>query len=119
VRLRSTLAASVQGDDLLLTVQIRYLAQRIDPAFTTFAVQLRLVEALRFSTWPKDSAAPPEVLREARAIFSPELDILSGESSDGLVRVACNQPSPQATYRGGELVFRAASAVVRDQDGKQ
>ena len=104
---------------LQLNVRIAYLARRIAPDFTTFAVRLGGVEDLSFATWPKDLTAPPEILREVSAIFYPHLDILSGESSDGYVHVVCNQPSSDTPHCGGTLKFRATSAVVCDQSAKQ
>lgn len=109
--------AAVQGNDLLLTVRISYLAQRIQPGFTTFAVHLHEVEGLSFCTWPK-AAAPSETLRDPPSIFSPPLDILSGEVSDGCVRVVCNQPSALTAHCGGTLTFRAESATVSDEQGR-
>jgi hypothetical protein len=110
--------ASFMGQDLLLTIRISYLAQRIAPNFTTFSVRLDRVEDMSFTTWPKDSAAVPEVLRDASAIFEPPLDILNGESSDGYVQVVCNQPSSRMPHCGGTLSFRATSATVSDQNRK-
>jgi hypothetical protein len=110
-------AASVD-EDLLLTVRISYLAERIAPGLATFTVRLHHVEELSFSTWAKDSAAPPEVLRSPSVIFYPHLDILSGEPFDGHVRVVCNQSSSQASHCGGTLTFRATSGTVCDQNRK-
>lgn len=111
-------AASEVGQDLLLQVEIRYLAERVAPEFTTFSLRLQHVEDLSFSTWPNDSAATPEVLRVPAAIFYPELDILSGEPSGELVQVVCNQSSTETAHCGGTLTFRAASALVCDQSSK-
>jgi hypothetical protein len=87
--------ASFVDQDLELNVRISYLAQRIAPDFTAFAVRFSGVDEVSFATWPKDSAYSPEVLREVSAIFYPRLDILSGESSDGYVAVeAVGRTSP-------------------------
>lgn len=111
--------ASFVDRDLLLTVQISHLAQRIAPNLTTFSVRLDRVEEMSFATWPKDSGAAPEVLRDVSAIFDPPLDILSGESADGYVQVVCNQPSSGTRHCGGTLSLRASSATVCDQNRKQ
>jgi len=111
--------ASFVDQDLLLNVRISYLAQRIAPDFTTFAVRLDRVEEVSFATWPKDSTASPEVLLDPSAIFYPHLDILSGESTNGYVQVVCNQPSSKTPHCGGTLTFRATSAMVWDQNRKQ
>lgn len=111
--------ASFVDQDLLLTVRISYLAQRIAPNCTTFSVRLDRVEDMSFTTWPKESGAASEVLRDASAIFEPPLDILSGESADGYVQVVCNQPSSQTRHCGGTLSLRTSSATVWDQNRKQ
>ncbi len=110
-------ASAVDGD-LVMRVEISYLAERIHPGFTTFAVRAHQVEDLAFVTWPKDEAAAPQMLHDLTAIFVPPLDILSGEVADGRVEVDCNQSSPQTPHCGGTLTLSAASADVTDQDGK-
>lgn len=111
--------AVVENRDLTLRVEIRYLTQRIRSDFTTFVVRLAGVEDLAFTTWPNDASLLPQLLRDASEIFVPALDILSGELKEGLIHVACNQPSPKAPYCGGTLAFRAKSAEVSDELGKR
>jgi hypothetical protein len=79
--------ASPQGEDLRLTVRLSYLAERVQPGFTTFTLLLRQLEELSFSTWPKESSVPPETLRDVHTFFSPPLDILSAEPSNCHVQV--------------------------------
>jgi hypothetical protein len=106
-----------ERSDLVLSVEIEYLAGRLAPPMRTFTVRLRAVEALDFTTWPNDATAAPVVLKDVDAIFSPELDILSGEVVDGRVHVSCNQAEPGYAYCGGDLRFRAAAAEVFDERG--
>ena len=105
------------GDNLLLRVEISYLAERIQPGFTVFQVCLHRVEDLSFVTWPKDAAAAPQILHDIEDIFNPELDILSGDIAEDRVHVVCNQASPSTPHCGGTLTFRAASAAVTDEKG--
>jgi transcriptional regulator with XRE-family HTH domain len=110
--------ATTDGPDLVLQVEITYLAARIQQGLTTFGVRLSNVEDLRFATWPNDPRATANVLCTVTEIFVPPLDILSGKVVAGRLEVACNQSSPESHYCGGTLSFRAASAVVSDQNGK-
>jgi hypothetical protein len=109
--------ARSERSDLVLSVAIEYLARRVDPKMRTFTVRLRAVEALDFTTWPTDAAGVPVVIEDVASIFSPELDILSGEVADGRIHVACNQAEPGHGYCGGDLRFRAAAADVVDERG--
>ncbi len=105
------------GGDLALRVDIRYLAQRIDPSFTSLRVRLRDVTGLAFETWPKADGAAPETWRDVPQIFSPPLDILEGAAAGDGVEVHCNQPAREAPHCGGTLRLRAAAATVVDEAG--
>lgn len=101
-----------------MEVDIQYLAERINPNFRKFVVRLAGVENIRFSTWPSDLQAEPEVLTDISIIFKPELEILEGSIKEGQIQVVCNQHSPEFDYCGGELFLTATSAEVVDESGK-
>lgn len=113
------LEASSAERDLSLRVRITYLAQRIEPASKFFFVRLHDVRELAFETWPEDDSLAPETLHGVTQIFTPPLDILSGEVRNERVQAVCNQPSSSTAHCGGTLSFRAASATVSDENGKQ
>ncbi len=106
------------GDDLRLEVEIQYLAERVNPSFRKFNVNLFRVGDLQFSTWPSNLKAEPETITELRRIFEAGLEILEGNIKDGLIEVVCNQHSPAFAYCGGELRFRCTCATVTDEAGK-
>ncbi len=104
--------------ELRLEIEITYLAERIDPTFTTFQVILSGIDHLHFTTWPNDRTSPPQVIFDVDLMFGPELDILEANLSENLVQVVCNQTSPDIGYCGGELYFSAESAIVMDEAGR-
>ncbi|HEY1014967.1 MAG TPA: hypothetical protein VGE07_19825 [Herpetosiphonaceae bacterium] len=112
-------AAAWRGPDLLLTVEIPYLAERVDPGWERFAVELRAVGGLEFEPWyhQPPHTADSALLAELDAIFQAELDILSCDLEDGRVKLVCNQTSDDADWCGGFLRFAAAGALVFDEGG--
>ena len=108
----------VEGADLLLTVEISYLAERVAPTYTKFFVRLAGTAELRFSTWPSDLESEPQQIVEAGEIFHPDLDILESSVKNEHIEVACNQTSEEYDYCGGTLSFRADTATVTDEAGK-
>jgi len=107
-----------EHDQLIIEVEIEYLAQRVNPEFTKFVVCLSGAENIQFSTWPSDLKSPPEVLVDESLIFEPELEILESNVKDGAIQVICNQHSHELDYCGGELSFIAKSAEVTDEAEK-
>lgn len=108
----------LENSSLLMEIEIRYLAERIDPAFRKFTLRLYEVKNLYFSPWSDDRTSEPEVLREIDTIFQPELEILDANCEDGQIKVICNQHSLELDYFGGELCLSATSAEVLDEAGK-
>lgn len=110
---------SANENNLDLDIEIMYLAERVNPAFRHFHVSLHDIRNLYFSTWPKESAAEPSILRSPAQIFEPELEILSGEYDSEQVMVICNQSSAECDYCGGILYFSASDATVTDEAGQE
>lgn len=110
-------AYSKADSALSIVVTIPYLAERIDPAFTTFTIVLYGVRRLEFHTWPRNPTVPPAVLTEMGQIVGAELEILGAHMGDGGVAVACMQHDPDYDYGGGTLVVMPDSAAVFDEAG--
>ena len=108
----------LERDILYMDVEIQYLAERIDPSFHKFSIELIQVDNISFSTWPNNTQSQPEILTEISTIFTPDLEILQGKLRDDLIEVTCNQPSSDFGYCGGEIYFTALSAKVTDGAGK-
>ncbi|MEG3438471.1 hypothetical protein V0288_15170 [Pannus brasiliensis CCIBt3594] len=108
----------LENSSLLMEVEIRYLAERIDPAFRKFIIRLYDVKDLYFFPWPSDRSSEPDVLREIDTIFKPELEILDANCEEDQIKVICTQHSLELDYFGGELSLSATSAEVLDEAGK-
>lgn len=111
-------ASALQGEALMLDIDIQYLSEKISPEFNGFTVSLYGFTNASFSTWPSDLKSEPEVIRNISVIFNPELEILEASLSQNKVVVICNQHSSKYDYCGGELSFNITSAEVKDPSGK-
>lgn len=65
----SLISHATDGGELGLEVEIRYLAERIDPSFRKFEVRLFGVSDVQFSTWPGDLTSEVETLTDVGEIF--------------------------------------------------
>jgi len=110
-----------RGDNklLILTVQCRYLAERIDPSFDRFYVELTGVETLSLSTWPNPPDLPVQVFTALPDIFKANLEILSADVENEKVVITCNQSEQSFDYCGGTLTISCQSINVFDQDKKE
>lgn len=108
-----------QGSSLTLDVEIQYLADLINPDYTSFRLIMRAVDGLLFRTWPNDADAEGEQLTSASLIFAPELEILNASSEGDALKIMCNQSSGEWNYCGGELLLKVDSASVFDQGGRE
>lgn len=106
------------NDGLLLVIEVRYLAQRINPAYTKFLVCLFEAKDVQFHPWPNNADNSSQPITAVDEIFKPRLDILQGEVRDKIIEIVCNQASPTFPYSGGELQFHAESAAVSDESGR-
>jgi hypothetical protein len=113
----SIVAWSMNGNALMLEVEIKYLAERINPGHRKFTVRLFEINDISFSTWPGDLKSAPAVLLSVGDIFEADLEILEGNIKDGQIEVVCNQHAPNLPYCGGELRFKCAAAQVNDEGG--
>jgi len=108
------------GDSAKLTLKIEclYLAERINPEFDSFFVELLNVETLYFVTWHSEEN-PSEKITGVQKIFEPELEIISAEIVGNIVEVHCRQDNKQFAYSGGVLHLSCGVIKVLDQDGKE
>jgi hypothetical protein len=110
---------AAHGDDLQLRIRVTYLAMRIQPTFTFFDVDVVGVQNVEFTTWPDQEAEALRRMHSLDEIFTPRLQVLSGELEGALVRIVCNQPVARLGYSGGDLRFNARGAIVRDEAGSE
>jgi len=106
-----------EGADLVLTVEIRYLAQRIQSDFVGFTVRLVDAGPAVFFPWA-NAPGSSDVIEPAEHLFDIDLDILQGKARDGTLCVICNQSNPALPFCGGEMVLTVRTAIVTDPSGK-
>jgi len=104
--------------DLGLKVEIQYLAERIAPQFSGFMVVLHNPQSVAFSPWYRDTDQTNPDLSEYKAIFDLELGVLQAEAKAGLIEVVCDAYPTDSSFSGGLLRFRAESATVSDESGR-
>lgn len=107
-----------EGDKSLLTLKVgcQYLAERIDPAFETFFIKLTDISRLALVPWMNPIELQQEYFVELSDIFQTELDILSTEAENNLVKVSCNQRDISFNYCGGTLYIACKDIKVYDQN---
>jgi hypothetical protein len=108
---------SAKGDEIVLRVDIQYLAERFDPAFEFFTVRLTGVAELWFAADGREQAP----LTDSEEIFALELEILSGSVVGEAVNVKCASLSlsPGQGWSTGNLRLSPCCAEVWDQGGKR
>ena len=106
------------GDKNLLTLKIgcQYLAERIDSTFENFFVELFNINRLALVPWMNPIELEQEYFVELKDIFQAELDILSADIENDLVKVICNQRNVDFDYCGGTLYINCNEIRIYDQE---
>jgi hypothetical protein len=112
-------AFALEGSTLSLRVAIRYLAERIDPAYAFLTVHLDGAREIRFRPW-WDDADREQSLSDLRLIFRSQKppEILSAAPAGDRLKILLNCPEPHLGYCGGELTLLANGVQVVDPSGK-
>jgi hypothetical protein len=109
----------VDHDNLGLTVDIKYLANRINPAYSYFTLTVFGVSDVSFRTWPRHLQSEPWIITDLQSIFAARLEILEATVVDAKIDVRCDQPDTSLDYCGGELRLNAVGLIVKDEDGRE
>lgn len=99
---------------LVLEVDCEYLANRIDPSYKSFFIEMRQVSRLELHPWRVESL-PKIVLTEIIEVFQAELTFLEANIENEVVKVVCNASPDIVDYYGGELFINCSSIVVFDE----
>lgn len=110
--------AGWKGDKSSLTLKIecQYLAEKIDPTFEDFFVELTDIGKLVLVVWMNSIELEQEYFVELKDIFQAELEILSAEIENDLIKVSCNQSDTTFDYFGGTLYISCKDIKVFDQN---
>ena len=111
----SITAGDLVAGMLRLSIEIPYLAERIDPAFASFQVMLHETSDLSFSPW---TDGEPGCFHDPAEIFTPELEILGCNRDGERLSIICDRDDTGIGYRGGLLTIEASAASVLDEAGR-
>ncbi len=98
-------------------VEIRYLTERIDPAYKSLLLRLDQPRRLVFKPWWPEGHPLYGTLIEGVSLFRHELEILYARAEGGGLSVSCNA-NTDADFSGGDLYLEADAAVVLDESGR-
>jgi putative acetyltransferase len=99
-----------------LKIDIEYLAERVDPKYRAFRVELAGFSDFVFEPWLEGEPAPAIDFETAAGL---DLTILSAEiDATGLVSLHCTQDYHDTGYDGGVIQFRASGLQLFDESGK-
>ena len=111
--------AVLSDQKLKLKIEISYLAERVKSGFKFFFVELEGFHGAEFRGWPATLQGEKKLVTEFSAIFQSALEILEAKLTDGRIEVICNIKSDaDSEFCGGELLFSADAATVRDEANK-
>jgi hypothetical protein len=106
-------------ENLTLAIECQYLAVKINPSFDRFYVELININNLSLSPWMNPFDLKQEYFVELKKIFQAELEILSAEIEDNIVKVSCNQHNLDFNFCGGILYLNCFDIRVYDQDRRE
>ena len=107
-------SAQIIDGDCFLHIGIAYLANRINPEFEGFEVQLKNSTIFHFEGWFREVSKGTCKICDFKAIFGNEIEILSAEAQEGRISIACNIHDFESDFCGGTLSFKSDVAFVLD-----
>lgn len=105
----------ILNKDLLLVIEISYLAELIDASFKFIHLKLIDLKAIHFEPWTGSISE----IRDVPLIFSYDLCIVSTEKNPkDITIVHCNSyKRDQVDFEGGKLVIDCNDYLLTDQVG--
>src|SRR5689334_21078344 len=112
--------ASLSGQKLKLKIEISYLADRVKSWFKFFFVELDGFRSAEFRGWPATLQGEKKLVSKLSDIFELPLEILEAKLTGDRIEVVCNiKSNANSEFCGGELLFHADAAMVRDEANKE
>jgi hypothetical protein len=105
-------------ETLKLTIEISYLADRIQKGFKFFFIELDGFGNAEFRGWPAVVGNEKKIIKDLPTMFKSPLEILEAKLSDSRIEIDCNIRSRDSEFCGGNLLFEATAATVRDEANK-
>lgn len=97
-------------DLLVLRVECEHLAERINPSFTSFFIEMKKIEMLEFYPW--ENKETQIIFTEISDIFNVNLMLLDAEIENGYVKIDCNENSQRFFWWGGTLHISCESVSI-------
>ena len=79
-----------------VVVEIEYLGERVRPDYRRFTIRFSGFTGVRFAPWTDEGAPSIADITDLAEIVRLDLGILSADTEDGAVRVACTQDRPES-----------------------
>lgn len=112
--------ASLSDHKLKLKIEISYLAEKVKSEFKFFFVELDEFRGAEFRGWPASLEGDKKHISRVSDIFELPLEILEAKLIGDRIEVVCNiKSNADSEFCGGELLFHADAAVVRDEANKE
>jgi hypothetical protein len=99
---------------LTLTIECKYLAERIDKSFDKFYIDLYSIGKMEFDPWTNPPEVPAIIKTDLHDIFKTKLEMNSADIKDDEVIVTCFQHNTEFDYCGGELTLSCQSIKLFD-----
>jgi len=110
-----------EGDyeKLILIMECQYIAEKVNPNYERFYIELLSVEKLEFDTWRSTEKHPEKILSDLRQIFQTELEIMTGKVDDDHVFILCRVDDIDYGYTGGIIRMNCNGIKIHDQGGDE
>src|SRR5262249_34404056 len=112
-------SAILSDETLKLKIEISYLAGRIQEGFKYFFIELDGFRNVEFRPWPARVIDEKKLVTDPPTIFKFSLEIVAAKLSENRIEIECSIRSGGSEFSGGDLLFEAMSATVRDEANKE
>ena len=112
----SIMAIEHREDALVLTIDIEYIAELVNPQYKVFFVYLFGVEDISLTAWYRNDFKRSETFTEVEKIAKLEPEILSAKPVGKKVSISCNFHN---NFACGKLNFNANSLTILDKNNKE
>lgn len=97
-------------------VDCQYLAEKLNPTYSSFILELHGIKILSFHPWFQDTTTPSEIWQEPSQIISLELEILGAELVQNEIKIFCQDDFAQEEVVGGELYLEVEGITLFTQE---
>jgi hypothetical protein len=107
---------SVNNELLKLEIDCEYLAKKIDKSYSRFFIELEKIKKIEFNPWMNPINLPQKIFTKIEDVFQANLEILSAEIENEIVKITCNQHNLDFEYCGGTLLINCKNVKIFDEN---